>query len=218
VPRLARRDFLLASLASAGSSSLTAAEGLRPILVSVNVMFDLGAHSGKGLDAAEIALFHAYQERARREYAASAIHFDVQIELGAYLRQQGYSEVPDKFLVPKMINVFVTDTLGYDIDRDRTGGCSVGPRPRTKTSAPEPFYQTFLGLKDSNGATLPHEYAHHFCLDTKEHRTLAGNLWADLRNDYWLARQRHGVCIPAFRACANSEWARFEDTSEPLRK
>jgi len=212
VPPLARRDFIFAGFASVSGAALTAAQPLRPILVSVNVMFDRGAHSGKGLDDHEMALFHAYQERARREYAASAIHFDVQIELGAYLRQQGYTEIPDKFLVPKMINVFVTDTLGYDVDRNRTGGCSAGPHPRTKTSPPDPFYKILLGLNEANGATLPHEYAHHFCLDTKQNRTWASNLWADFRNDYWLARQRHGAPIPAFRACANSEWARFEDT------
>jgi hypothetical protein len=32
------------------------------------------------------------------------------------------------------------------------------------------------------------------------------NSWADLRNDYWLWRQRHGVPVPQFRACAGSEW------------
>ena len=209
---LARRDFLLAGLAVAGNP-VCAAQPVRPILVSVHVMFDLGAHSGKGLADNEIALFHTYQERARREYAASAIHFDVQIELGALPAPTGYTEVPDRILVVKMINVFVTDTPGYDVDRNRTGGCSVGPRPRTQSTPPEPFYQTFLGLKEANGATLPHEYAHHFCLDTKQNRTWASNLWADLGNDYWLARQRHGVPIPAFRACASSEWARFEDAS-----
>ncbi len=30
---------------------------------------------------------------------------------------------------PIMINLFVTDRLGYDIDRDRTGGCSIRAAP-----------------------------------------------------------------------------------------
>ena len=33
-----------------------------------------------------------------------------------------------------MINLFVTDTLGYDIDRDRTGGCLMGPLPPGRRS------------------------------------------------------------------------------------
>jgi hypothetical protein len=203
-----RREFLTSSLAGI---ALNAAEALRPIVVSVNVMFDRGAHSNKGLTESEIALFNAYQERARREYATSGIHFELHMTDGAYLRQQGYTEIPDKFLLPKMINVMVTASLGYDIDRDRTGGCSAGPRPRHGNFPGDPFYKTFLGLKDANGATFPHEYAHHFCLDTRRARTWTGNFWADVRNNYWLGRQRNGTPIPAFRACATSEWARFED-------
>lgn len=196
-----RRKFVWAFAA------VLAAEPSRTILVSVNILFDQGAHSGKGLTNGEMATFQAYQERARREYAVSAIQFDVHFTAGAYMRQQGYSEVPEKFLARRMINVFVTDSLGYDIDRDRTGGCSVGPRPRTAKSGGDPFYQTFLGLRDAKGTTLPHEYAHHFTLDTQRNRSYAGNFWADFRNDYWLWRQRNGTPIPAFRACANSEWA-----------
>jgi hypothetical protein len=183
---------------------------VRPLIVSVQALFDQGAHSGKGLSEAERAKFRSFQERVRREYATSGIHFDVRVLEGAYLRQQGYSEIPEKFLARRAINVFVTGSLGYDIDRDRTGGCSMGPRPPSRRSGGDPFYKTFLGLKDARGATLPHEYAHHFTLDTRRNPTAPKNFWADLRNDYWLWQQRQGMPIIEFRACANSEWARLE--------
>ena len=171
-------------------------------------MFDRGAHSGKGLDSTEIAAFRICQERARADYAVSGIYFDLRYTDGAYLRRQGYSEIPSQFLVLKAINLFVTFTLGYDVDRDRTGGASSGPRPRYRGVAADPFYKTFLGLRDASEFTLEHEYAHHFTLDTTRNPTAAGNFWADLRNDYWLWRQRHGAPIPEFRACANAPWAR----------
>lgn len=180
------------------------------IVISVNAMFDRGAHSGKGLDAGEIATFWSYQEKARREYAVSGIRFDVRVTEGAYLRTQGYSEIHPKFLKPKTINLFVTGTLGYDIDRDRTGGCSMGPRPPVPKYGGDPFYKTFLGLSEARDTTLEHEYAHHFTLDTRRNPTSASHFWADLRNDSWLWFQRHGVAIPEFRRCAYSEWARFE--------
>ena len=129
-------------------------------------MFDQGTHSGKGLSDAEIARFRRFQAKAAREYAVSGIRFDVRELQGAYSRQQGYSEIPDKFLMHGAINLFVTDTLGYDIDRDRTGGCSLGPIPPSRRSGGDPFYKTFLGLRDARDTTLPHEYAHHFTLDT----------------------------------------------------
>jgi hypothetical protein len=206
---IGRRDFLLA-LAGGGFFSRKP-EPLKPIVISVNLMFDHGAHSGKGLGEAEIALFKRYQEKTRSEYATSGIFFDVGVTEGAYLRQQGYSEIPEKFLTLKAINLFVTDTLGYDIDRDRTGGCSIGPRPRRPGFAPDPFYKVFLGLRDASEKALAHEYAHHFTLDTRRQPTVMRNSWADLRNDYWLWRQRHGVPILQFRACANSEWARIQE-------
>ena len=143
--------------------------------------------------------------KARREYAASGIRFDLRMVEGAYLRTQGYSEIPSNFLAGKMINLFVTDTLGYDIDRDRTGGCSMGPRPPAPKIGGDRYFKTFLGLREASEATLEHEYAHHFTLDTLERPTAAANLWADLRNDYWLWRQRHGVPILEFRRCANAE-------------
>lgn len=105
------------------------ADPWRPIVISVQVMFDRGAHSGRGLGDREISTFKACQEKARREYATSGLHFDVRVLEGAYLRQQGYSQIPDKFLAPGMINLFVTETLGYDIDRDRTGGLRWGRAP-----------------------------------------------------------------------------------------
>lgn len=183
---------------------------VRRIVISVNVMLDRGAHSTKGLTESEVELFNSYQQRAAREFAVSGIVFDVRHTEGSYLRTQGYSRIPGQFLVRGTINLFVTDSLGYDIDRDRTGGCSIGPRPRLPDAPPDPFYKTFLGLHDARGTTLPHEYAHHFTLDTQRSPTVAGNVWADLRNDYWLWRQRHGVAIEEFRACAGSEWARLE--------
>jgi hypothetical protein len=207
---IGRRAFLLGA---AGVAAVDGAEPMKPIVVSVNVMLDHGAHSGHGLTESEIALFNAYQDRARREFLVSGIHFELHMTEGAYLRQQGYSEIPDKFLMPKMINLFVTTSLGYDIDRERTGGCSSGPRPRHGKFPGDPFYKTFLGLKDANAAVLPHEYAHHFCLDTLRNRTWGGNFWADVRNNYWLGRQRRGTPIMAFRACATSEWARLENAS-----
>jgi hypothetical protein len=208
-----RRNFIL-GLAGGGFFSRKP-EPLKPIVISVNLMFDHGAHSGKGLGEAETGLFQRYQEKARREYATSGIFFDVGLTEGAYLRQQGYSEIPEKFLTLKAINLFVTDALGYDIDRDRTGGQSIGPRPRTPGFAPDPFYKIFLGLRDASEQALAHEYAHHFTLDTQRQPTFMRNSWADLRNDYWLWRQRHGVPILEFRACADSEWAKLQQASSP---
>jgi hypothetical protein len=206
---LGRRQFVAFGVVGGGFFTLKHSERLRPIVISVHAMLDRGAHSGKGLGEGELSLFKYYQEKARREYAASGIFFDIHVVEGAYLRTQGYSEIPSKFLAPKMINLFVTNTLGYDIDRDRTGGCSMGPRPPQARFGGDPFFKTFLGLKEARETTLAHEYAHHFALDTRRNPSAAGNFWADLRNDYWLWRQRHGVPILQFRACANSEWARF---------
>jgi hypothetical protein len=206
VEKLRRREFL----ALGASSALYArSEPLPRFVISVNLMFDRAAHSRRGLFPAEIALFQRYQARAEREFDTSGISFDLHITDGAYLREQGFSDIPDQFLQPKMLNVFVTDSLGYDIDRDRTGGSSMGPRPRTRTFARSAGFKTFIGLHDARPTTLPHEYAHHFTLDTQRNSSVGGNLWADLRNDYWLWRQRHGVLIAEFRACAHSEWARI---------
>jgi hypothetical protein len=173
-------------------------------------MFDQAVHSTKGLTPDEIALFHAYQGRAAQEFAVSGIRFDLRYTEGAYMREQGFADIPDKFLLRGTINLFVTESLPYDLDHDRTGGSSIGPRPRGSGVAPDPFYKTFLGLKDARWTTLPHEYARHFVLDTQRNSTIAGNVWSDMRNDYWLWRQRHGVPIPEFQACANSEWAKVE--------
>ena len=195
---LGRREFL----------ALALLEPARPLTITVQLLFDQAAHAGKGLAESERTKFGTYQENASREYAVSGIHFDVRVLDGAYLRQQGYSEIPEKFLARRAINLFVTDSLGYDIDRDRAGGCSMGPRPPSRRSGGDPFYKIFLGLRDARDTTLPHEYAHHFTLDTRRRPTAASNLWADLRNDYWLWLQRHGMPIPDFRACADSEWAK----------
>lgn len=181
--------------------------------MAVQVMFDRGAHGGRGLDRREIAKFQSWQEKARREFAVSGIAFELHPLEGAYVRQQGYSEIPDRFFTPKMINLFVTDALGYDVDKDRTGGVSSGPRPPSRRSGGTPFYVTMLGLRDARDTTLPHEYAHHFTLDTRHSTGAAGNFWADLRNDYWLWRQRHGIPIPEFRACANAPWAHLSSAA-----
>jgi hypothetical protein len=133
--------------------------------------------------------------------------------LGAYIKRQGYSqvpEIPDELLDRASINVFVTDALAYDIDRERTGGTSVGPHSIRGRAGILPFYQTFLGVHDAAEGTLAHEYAHHFTLDTRGKSGWMANSWADLRNNYWLWRQRNGAPIPAFRACAQSEWARLD--------
>ena len=205
-----RREFVALVGAGGGLFWAKNPERLRPIVISVNAMLDRGAHSGKGLGESEVSTFKRYQEKTRREYLTSGIRFDVRMVEGAYLRTQGYSEIHPKFLVPKTINLFVTDTLGYDIDRDRTGGCSIGPRAPVPRFGGDPFYKTFLGLREARATTLAHEYAHHFTLDTRRNPTPAGHLWADLRNDYWLWRQRHGVPILEFRRCAYSEWAKLE--------
>ena len=207
-PQPTRRALLFAGAAAAAHAAET--PRLRPILVTVRVMFDPGAHAGKGLSEREIALFQKHQEKARREYATSGVHFDLVTVPGAHLRQQGYSEVPDTFLARRAINLFVTDTLGYDIDVDRTGGCSTGPRPWRGRFPGSRFYQSFLGLREAGENTLAHEYAHHFTLDTSRFATLARNFWADLRNNYWLWLQRQGMTIYAFRRCEKAEWARFE--------
>jgi len=199
-----RREFM--ALAAAASAPL------RPLRISVQVMLDQGAHSGKGLNEGELSKFKSYRDKAGREYATSGIRFDLRVRQGAYLRKQGYSEIPSQFLARGAINLFVTDALGYDIDRDRTGGCAMGPRPPSRRSGGDPYYKIFLGLRDARDTTLPHEFAHHFTLDTERRPTAAGNLWADLRNDYWLWLQRRGMPILDFRACANSEWAKFDGT------
>ncbi len=207
-PRIERRrEFLAAGVA--GLLRGASRENLKPVIVNVQVLFDRGAHSGSGLREDEIAIFRRYQDRARTEYAVSGIVFDLKVREGAYLRTQGYSEIPDRFLSRNAINLFVTATLAYDIDRDRTGGCSLGPRARRSGLPADPFYKTFLGLTNAGETTLVHEYAHHFTLDTLRNPTAVGNFWADLRNDYSLWRQRRGVPIAAFRACARSEFARL---------
>ncbi len=170
----------------------------RPLVVRVQLLLDQGAHSGKGLTPEETALFFRYQDKAAAEYAVSGIQFQLAAVEGAFLRRQGYSQIPDKFLARNRLNLFVTESLGYDIDRDRTGGCSIGP----------PYVKTFLGLREAGEGTLLHEYAHHLTGDTKRNPTAAGNLWSDLRNDYWLRRQRAGVPIAGFRQCRDAEFAR----------
>jgi hypothetical protein len=209
---MTRREMIFGAAAGGGFFTLRKAEPLKPIVIGVNALLDQGAHSGKGLNEGEIASFMRYQERARREYSISGIRFDVQIIHGAYLRTQGYSEIPDRFLARKAINLFVSETLGYDIDTDRSGGCSIGPstggpHPRGPRSPGDPYYKIFLGLKDAGETTLRHEYAHHFTLDTLRNPTIASNVWADLRNEYWLWRQSRGIPILQFRACAHAEWA-----------
>jgi hypothetical protein len=202
---LGRRQFLSRAALFAGANP-----PLQRILVSVLVMFDRGAHKAHGLSERERATFRLYQDQASREFAISGIVFDLHFTEDAHVRDEGYSEIPEKFLVKNAINLLVTDTLGYDIDKERTGGCSFGPQPISRMSGGNPYYLTFLGLKDARAKTLVHEYAHHFTLDTQKRPKSGGNSWADFRNDYWLWRQRHGTPIPEFRACAKLPWARLE--------
>jgi hypothetical protein len=212
---LGRREFLI--LGAAGRVCAKSSP-LATIIIRVNVMFDRGAHSAHGLTEPEIHLFQRYQEQAGREYTTSGIAFELHFTEGAFLRTQGYSEIPDRFLAPKMINLFVTDALGYDIDHGRTGGSSIGPRPRRLRTASDPFYKTFVGLRDANETTLSHEYAHHFSGDTRQHPSVPANLWCDLRNDYWLWRQRHGSVIAGFRVCANAEWATVASNAHKIER
>ncbi len=205
--RLNRREFFLCGAVAASTSALPS------LVISVHVMFDQGARSGLGLGEKERSRFQTFQEKAVREYATSGIQFELDYLEGAYSRKQGYSEIPDKFLALGKINIFVTDTLGYDSDRSRTGGSSIGPRPSQPGLKGNRFYITFLGLNEASESTLCHEYAHHFALDTRNSRSISGNFWTDLRNDYWLWRQRRGVPIPSFRACSDSEWARPKGTT-----
>ena len=214
IPVSSRRTFVASALSA---SQLDNRHPLTPIVIRVHLMFDQGAHSGKGLTEGERAKFYSYQEKARHNFLTSGIVFSVTAIEGAYLRQQGRSLIPDHFLARGKINLFVTDNLGYDIDRDRTGGCSIGPGPRRPKFAPSPFYQTFIGLSNAHETTLSHEYAHHFTLDTNQDTWLLGNFWVDLRNDYWLWRQRHGASIAGFRACMNSEWAKVGETATQAR-
>ena len=181
---------------------------LSRVIVKVNVLFDQASHAGKGLTPAEVALFHSRQQTCSGEYAASGIQFDLHFTAGAYLRQQGKSVIPEKFLVKDRINLFVTETLCYDVDRHRTGGSSIGPHPQSGIYPADPYFKTFLGLREAGAKTLAHEYAHHFTLDTARNAVGAANLWADLRNDYWLWRQLHGAPIAGFRACAKSIWVK----------
>src|SRR5260370_21419029 len=183
-----RRTFIALGGAGGGFFFEKSTEHLKPILISVNALLDRGDHAVKGLSEAEITAFKNYQEKGRREYATRGIHFDVRIVEGAYLRTQGYSEIHPKFLAPKMINLFVTDTLGYDMDRDRTGGCSVGPHPPIPRIGGDRFYKTFLGLREAAATTHAHEYAHHCTLDTQKDPPTTAHLWADRRNDYCLWR------------------------------
>lgn len=192
---LSRRSLLLAAV-----------DRRRPLVISVRVLFDRGAHDGRGLTEAERHQFYRFQETARREFAHSGLRFDLEF-VEAYLRTQSYSEIPDQFLAVGRINVFVSDTLRLDVDSQRSGGSSAGPRKSLPGVAGSRCYLTFLGLREASTTTLVHEYAHHFTRDTAGKASTHGNYWADLRNDYWLWRQRRGTWIEEFRAGAGLPWA-----------
>ena len=93
---------------------------LRPLIIGVQAMLDLGAHS----------------IRKRRAANAPPVEFVSMFVCwkGLICGSKDNSEIPSKFLARGMINLFVTDTLGYDIDRDRTGGCLMGPLPPGRRS------------------------------------------------------------------------------------
>jgi hypothetical protein len=106
VHAVGRREFIAFTGAVSGSFARTS-DPLTPIVISVQAMFDQGAHSGKGLSESERSMFKRHQETARREFATSGILFDVRVLEGAYLRTQGYSEIPSKFLARKAINLLI---------------------------------------------------------------------------------------------------------------
>ena len=68
---LCRREFL--SLGAVAASPVPAAGRLQPILISVNVLFDGGAHSGKGLSETEKAKFQRCWKIAVTEFAISGM-------------------------------------------------------------------------------------------------------------------------------------------------
>jgi hypothetical protein len=174
----------------------------------VQPLFDQAANGRTGLTEQQQAAFHRRQQSASREYAASGITFELRPAQPAFLREQGHSIIPDRFLSAGAINVFVTDALGYDIDRHRTGGVSIGPHPQRSNKPANRHFIVFLGLRDAGEHTLAHEYAHHFLLDTQRQATAARNFWSDLHIDWLLWRQRRGASIQAFLACRNSPFAR----------
>ncbi len=204
---VSRRELARLAYAAALVRPIGATRVDARLIVRVRVMLDQGVHGAKGLDASEVARFSTYQDKAERDFAISGIAFELECTEGAFLRKQGYSEIPSRFMDARAINLFVTDSLGYDVDRERTGGCSTGPTRAGTRFAADPFYKTFLGLSQAGEMTLEHEYAHHFTLDTSKRPTATGNVWADLRNDYWLWRQRRGARIPEFRVCTKAVWA-----------
>lgn len=205
-----RRSILTASIASCGvawAGSAADGNGASSLRIRVNVLLDQAANDAQGLNERQRGRFTELQNVSAREYSTSGITFDLMYTPGAFVRTQGYSEIPDRFLRLDAINLFVTESLAYDVDRERTGGVSIGPRPRFGTTPADPFFKTFLGMREAKLTTLPHEYAHHLMLDTAKSPTAHGNLWADLRNDYYLWRQRRGVAIPEFRGCLGAPWA-----------
>lgn len=204
-----RRTLLSAGIAAcpgACAAQSSASKNPRAIRVRVNVLLDQGVNEAKGLSESQRARFLELQTVAAGEYSTSGILFDVTYTPGAFVRTQSDTQIPERFLKLDAINLFVTASLGA-IDRERTGGLSIGPRPRYGTTPADPFYKTFVGLREAKLTTLPHEYAHHLMLDTAKSATLHGNVWSDLRNDYYLWRQRQGVAIPEFRGCVGAPWA-----------
>lgn len=198
-----RRD-----LATLAAWPFSRPQPLPPILVRLSILYDAAAHNNTGLSGVERQRFEQLLKRARAEYAVSSLLLRENYVEGAFLRTQGYSEIPERFLTPATINIFVSSSLAYDVDRNRTGGASIGPHGRAPQTSENRFYKTFIGLREASDGTLAHELAHHFTLDTRRNPTPAANLFADLKIDWWLWRQRHGNPIPEFRACANLEWAR----------
>src|SRR5579884_540893 len=137
-PRIERRrEFLAAGVA--GLLRGASRENLKPVIVNVQVLFDRGAHSGSGLREDEIAIFRRYQDRARTEYAVSGIVFDLKVREGAYLRTQGYSEIPDRFLSRNAINLFGTAQEDARLVLARADpGCRPTPSTRLFWALPMP--------------------------------------------------------------------------------
>jgi len=169
---------------------------LKPLTVQVKFILDSSANKSRGLTHHDLTKLSAQRETARRNFARSALHFAETFTNGRYdVPKDGPSPLPLLYLATNCINVVVTDTLGYDIDRHRNGGASAGP-PSTKG----PYYITFLGMRDSSGSTLEHEYGHHLSGDTDRRPPAPPrDTWYDLKVDFRLLWQANAGPVTQFR-------------------
>jgi hypothetical protein len=219
VPFASRRDFIGFGGAAGGFFAAKHPEPSRPLVITVQAMFDQGAHSGKGL---KVKPNFPSSGTFRKRRAANTPPVESASMFACWKGLICGSKATRKSLRNSWrgaINLFVTDTLGYDIDRDRTGGCSMGPRPPSRRSGGDPFYKTFLGLRDARDTTLAHEYAHHFTLDTRRNPTAAatsGPIFGTITGFGCSAT----VCrfgVPRLRQCGVGAVSAFQDQIFRLR-